>query len=69
MDIELWEVEMWLLGEKSFLNGHVSRWKMFQGKWVTQEKIDILKGVFGKKGGVWTENGACKDDRCPEGIF
>ena len=53
---------MWLSGKKSFLNGHVSRWKMFQGRWVSQEKIDILKGVFGKKGGVWVENGACKDD-------
>ena len=49
VDIELWEVEMRLLGKKSFLNGHVSGWKMFQGRWVSQEKIDILKGVFGKK--------------------
>ena len=60
---------MRLSGAKSFLNGHVSRWKTFQGKWVTQEKIDILKRVFGKKEGVRAENGACKDDRCPEGIF
>ena len=53
---------MWLSEKNSFLNGHVSGWKMFQGRWVSQDKIDILKGVFGKKGGVWVENGACKDD-------
>ena len=53
--------EMQLSGKKSFLN-MASRWKMFQGRWVSQEKTDILKGVFCNKRSAWVENGACKDD-------